>query len=491
MAPNLLEPDAHPAWHLFVALALIVGSIGFTAFVGNRIIRRRLLFSAIHGLAAALVHLAALEWSHRSWILREKSWELEWLALVLGTAGGLIALVFNRWRADRDADRTPAIVQDFVLVAVGIWAAVVLFEVNEFGFFTGSAIVAAILGFAAQDTLGNAFAGIALQMERPFHVGHWIAVDQWVGVVTEVTWRATKIRTKSGNLVTVPNSVMAGHGITNYSEPIAPTRMEVNVGITYNAPPNDVRAALLAATRSVDFVLESPPIEIYLIDFAASSINYRIWFWINDYAMEDEALDAVRTRMFYELRRRNIEIPYPIQVEYSREETPVDRVAERRRFAEDITRVPVFARLPADAHVALAESAREVLFGDGETVVRQGDPGGSMFLIVNGGVSIVIGPERKEVAVTKAGGYFGEMSLLTGEPRTASVIARGDTTVVEITGEAFRAYVQSRPEVLDEIAAAAVTRKRELDHARAGIGAAPSAEKVSLLATMRQFFGLD
>ena len=114
-----------------------------------------------------------------------------------------------------------------------------------------------------------------------------------------------------------------------------------------------------------------------------------------------------------------------------------------------------------------------------------------MFIIVNGGVSIVIGAEDKEVAVTKAGGYFGEMSLLTGEPRAASVIARGDTTVVEITGDAFRAYVQSRPEVLDELASAAVSRRRELDHARAAIGPAPSAERVSLLATMRQFFGLD
>src|SRR4029453_16795020 len=109
--------------------------------------------------------------------------------------------------------------------------------------------------------------------------------------------------------------------------------------------------------------------------------------------------------------------------------------------------VPVLAKLPDDAHHALAASATEELFADGSVVVHEGAPGGSMFIITGGRVAITIGAERREVAVTEAGGYFGEMSLLTGDPRTATVVARGDCTVLEIGGDMFRATRRDNPQL--------------------------------------------
>src|SRR4029079_18209430 len=152
--------------------------------------------------------------------------------------------------------------------------------------------------------------------------------------------------------------------------------------------------------------------------------------------------------------------------------------------------VPVLARLPDDAHRALAAAARELLYAEGEVIVQEGDPGASMFLVLNGTVAITVGPERREVAVTKAGGYFGEMSLLTGDPRTATVIGRGHCTVLEITADAFRDYVQRRPEVIDDLAAAAGARRKELDEARARSGALPVTATSSLRDRMREYFGL-
>ena len=90
-----------------------------------------------------------------------------------------------------------------------------------------------VVGFALQDTLGNAFAGLAIQIEKPFRVGHWIRVGDFEGHVAEVTWRATKLRTKAGNFVIVPNNIIAKEAITNYSEPTVPTRLEVEVGVSY------------------------------------------------------------------------------------------------------------------------------------------------------------------------------------------------------------------------------------------------------------------
>jgi len=143
-----------------------------------------------------------------------------------------------------------------------------------------------------------------------------------------------------------------------------------------------------------------------------------------------------------------------------------------------------------EAHEALAASAAERLFADGEVIVREGEAGGSMFIVKRGRVAVTVGVDHREVAVTEAGGYFGEISLLTGDPRTATVIARGDCTVVEITADAFRNYVQNRPEVLDHLAEAAAARRKTLDQSRAS-AATPTVEHKSLARRMRQFFGLE
>jgi small-conductance mechanosensitive channel len=482
-------PTVHPSAHLIASAAFLLASVGLMAAVRNRVIRRRLLFSAVASAAAALVHALAIARPEGTFWAAQ-GWRIEQLVLVVAAANAAIALAFNPWFRDGDSDRAPAIVQDSLAIAAAIGAGVVLFDVSSFSFLTGSAIVAAIVGFALQDTLGNAFAGIAIQIERPFRVGHWISVGEHVGLVTEVTWRATKIRTKAGNMVAVPNSQMGSHAINNYSEPAAPTRIHVEVGAAYGAPPNDVREALLAAARGAAYVLPSPAPDVVLADFGASALIYHVRFWVDDFSRDELAKDAVRTRLYYEFRRRKIEIPWPIQVEYQRQEAAVDTPERRDRFVHAVSAVPVLARLPADALRALASTARELLFADGETIVREGEPGTSMFLVLAGRVAITVGPDRRQVAVTDAGGYFGEMSLLTGEPRTATVSARGDCTTLEITAEAFRSYVQQRPEIIDDLAAAASARKRELDEARAAAGAAPATAQASLRERMRKYFGL-
>jgi CRP-like cAMP-binding protein len=247
---------------------------------------------------------------------------------------------------------------------------------------------------------------------------------------------------------------------------------------------------MLAAAADAKFVLDAPAPDVILVDFGGSAITYRIRFWVEDFSRDDLAKDSVRTRIYYEFKRRGIEIPWPIQIQYERQEPVVDKAVQGGRFAKAIAAVPVLATLPGDAHEALAAEAREWTFADGEVIVREGDPGASMFLVLSGSVVVTLGAERRQVATTPAGGYFGEMSLLTGDPRAATVSARGDCTVLEITADAFRDYVQRRPEVIDVLAAAAHARRRELDEARAAVGDRPTVTHASIAARMRQYFGL-
>jgi small-conductance mechanosensitive channel/CRP-like cAMP-binding protein len=477
----------HPSAHLILTIALFGIVPILMVAVRNPAIRRRLLVTLAILVAAAATH-AALIFLPETDLVRRYGWRVEALLIVLASGQALVALVFNLWSGGAGPERAPAIVQDAVIALLVAVAALFAFPNTEF--LTTSAIVAAVMGFALQETLGNAFAGLAIQIEKPFRVGHWITVGSHEGTVREITWRATKILTKSGNMVILPNSLVAREAINNYSEPITPTRLFVDVGVSYQIPPNQTRAALLNALLNVPRILRTPAPEALLWNFDASAILFRVHFWVDDYSAEEGVRDDVRRAIYYELGRSGIEIPWPIQIEYSRHEPAPEPEGDRiARFAGIIGRVPVFVDVDEEGRRALAAGAVERLYGDGETIVREAAPGASMFVVCRGVVAVTIG-SGKEVARIEAGGFFGEMSLLTGEPRTATVSARGDCQVLEIAGDVFKKYVAEHPHVIDHVADAAATRRRELEQSRGASTVSPAEARVTLAARMRRFFGL-
>ena len=485
MNPAAAHPLVMP--HALWGLALGVGTAALMLAARDRLTRRRLRFTLLVTLAFFVLHIALAMWPLAAETHRTLIENLEAMLLALAITNVVVTLVFNPWLTRHERDRVPSIVQDVLVVGLIGGVAFSLYGEKVLGASIGAA---AALALGLQDQLGNIFAGLAIQIERPFRVGHWIALTNYEGRVVEVTWRATKLRTKAGNLVILPNNVMGREAITNYSEPIAPTREYIEVGATYLAPPTEVRTAMVAAMARVPKVLKHPAADVVVTDFGGSAIVYRARFWIEDFE-EDEAIRGeVRVAIYYEFHRRGIEIPWPIQIQYMRREPSVDKAALRADRAEAIAGVGVFATLPIEAHHAIADSAHDRLFANGEVIVHEGEAGRSMFVVRQGRVAVTIGQDQREVAAIDAGGYFGEMSLLTGEPRTATVIARGDCTVLEISGDAFRAFVQSRPDVIDPIADAAMARRRALDESRAATPT-PASEPVSLKRRMRQFFGLD
>jgi small-conductance mechanosensitive channel/CRP-like cAMP-binding protein len=479
----------HPLWgaHFFWAIALTMAASAAMILLPDPTLRRRLRATAMVAFTLVVLHLSlslvpspALA-AHAGTLAG-----IESVLLALALINSLVTFLFYPWLGRRTGERTPSIVQDTLVVMIaGAFAAVYFGE----RVWAASFGAAAAIALALQEQLGNLFAGLAIQVEKPFRVGHWIRVGEHDGRVIEVTWRATKVRTKAGNLVVIPNQVVAAEPISNFSEPIAPTREFVEVGASYSAQPNDVKTALLAAMSRVGRVLTSPPPDVLLTDFGASAIVYRARYWLDDFEANSTIAHEVRTSIYYEFQRRGIEIPFPIQVEYSREE-PADDPAERTdRLTRVMASVPVFAVLAPDAHRALAASAVERVYGDGEAIVREGEPGRSMFVVRRGRVAILAGTPPREVAVTEAGGYFGEMSLLTGDARTATVVARGDCTVAELDADAFGAYVRSHPDVVDLLATAAAARRRELDQSRAATTTAP-VEARSMAQRIRKFFRL-
>jgi len=476
--------DHASASHLYTSLGLLAAAVLLALVVKNTWIQRRLRLTTILAATAVGLHLALISGPWLGAYVTQFV-VFERLILALGLIHGLTTVVFNPWFTHGAPERAPGIVQNALVLGVfGVFATIAF----PGQLLATSAVGAVIMGFAVQDTLSNFFAGLALQIDPPFKPGHWIEVGGFQGRVKEITWRATKIQTKAGNLVVVPNNIVGKEAINNYSEPTAPTRLFVEVGAGYQHPPNVVRDAMIAAMRRCPRVLAEPRPDVVMMDFGTSALIFHARFWVNDFSQDTRAKDDVRTAIYYEFHRRQIEIPFPIQVEYSRESVPSETPARREQYAKALAAVPIFASLPADGQVAIALAALERLFARGETIVTEGESGDSLFVVLDGSVVVTVGADRREVAVTEAGGYFGEMSLLTGDQRTASVTARQDTTVLEIPAEAFATYVRGNPNVLEAIAAAATTRRRELEDVKQAPGAAQTPVSASLLSRMKKFF---
>ena len=479
----------HHVGHLITSVAALAATLLTIRLTPNALVKRKLRLSVFLFGTYVVLHLvlfvrpqvvpADLDHELRS---------LEQLVLAAAFINLVVVGLINPLRSDRVPDAFPAILQDAIIIGVVVLVATFVFDDK---LLTTSAVGAAIVGFALQDTLGNAFAGLAIQSEKPFRVGAWIKVAEFEGRVAEVTWRATKLRTKSGNFVIVPNNIVAKEAITNYSEPLVPTRIDVDVGASYLSTPGDVKRAIREAVGNVPRVLTSPGPDVLLHAFDASAITYRARFWIDKYELDEILRDEVRTAIFYAFARHGIEIPWPIEVGYEREWPEPDEATKLRHREAILARVDLFARLSGEQRNAIARSTTIRMYGNGEPVVRQGEPGTSMFVVASGHVDVVLEPERQVVAGIDAGGYFGEMSLLSGAPRTATVLAVGDTTVLELDAGVFRRLGAEDPQAVEQVAVAAVARRVELEQARSAVKtAAPTEPTATVLGRMRRFLGI-
>ncbi len=466
-----------------VLLALLIRAASV-----NRLVRRKLrvsfLLALVYVVAAIFLGRFALTPDMAARVL-----SVIQLCMALAIINLIVVTAINPLRADRVPEQFPNIVQDTIIIGLFLMVATVVMQEK---FLTTSAVGAVVIGFALQDTLGNMFAGLAIQVEKPFRVGHWVGVGSFEGVVSEVTWRATKLRTKTGNLVVLPNAFISKEAIVNYSEPAAPTRLEVEVGVSYDVPPNQVKAALVEAMANVPMALQEPPPDAVIADFGSSAVLYRVRFWVNDFSKDAVARDQARSAIYYSLRRHGYEIPFPMQIEIPRQAEP-ERASERiDRLSGVLAPVALFAPLAPEQRDELAARAVERIYGQGEKIVRQGDAGGSMFVVHRGSVRVVEASGR-ELAVFEAGGYFGEMSMLTGQPRSATVEAAKQCQVLELTAESLREVALANPEVVTRISAVVAERQADLDRQKAEAAAErPAFAEVqrSLLTRIQAFLRL-
>lgn len=350
-------------------------------------------------------------------------------------------------------------------------------------FLTTGTIVAAVLGLALQETLGNLFAGIALHLEDSFSPGDVIRTGEQFGIVDSVRWRGTWLRTFNNNLVVVPNSVLARERLEVYPRSNFNARV-LQLNVDYHAAPATVIDVLTQAASHVEGVVQEMPCFARLSAFGDSSITYEIKYFTSDYSMRDRIDADIRKAVWYALRRNGIPLGVPIRAMHQYEQPSQRLHPEPEAIRLRLAGVDILSPIGPEVQQAIADAARVHLYSKGETILRRHAAGDSMFIVHHGSVSVRV--DDAEVARLEPGDFFGEMALLTGEQRTADVIALTDVVAVEIAKDALQSVLLDFPELAAAISAKIVERRGHLDARQAAV----PEEHESMLSRIKAYFGL-
>ncbi len=374
------------------------------------------------------------------------------------------------------------------------------------GLITTSAVITAVLGFALQDTLGNLMGGLALQLDSSVKVGDWIALGlgDREGQVVDIRWRYTAVETRAWETVLIPNStLMKSQVVVIGRRQGAPLRVrrQVDFQVDFRTPPTEVLATVREAltTDRPALVEAQPPLQVLFIAIKDSVAAYCVRYWLSDLANDDPADSDVRTRVFFALQRAGIALSIPAQAVF----VSHDDDARKARKEHDalvarqaaLAAVDVFAPLDEAERANLADRLRRAPFAAGEAVTREGEHDDGLYIIVEGTAEVRIGEgdAARTIATLGPGQFFGEMALLTGEVRSATVLATTDLQCYRIDKHGFEAMMRARPALADAVADVLADRRIALASAReeAGDGAPAKAEvKRDLLDRIRAFFAL-
>lgn len=429
------------------------------------------------------------------------------LLLLFSIARTGFLLAFRSVLGHRFAQQMSRILLDIIQGALYLIAVLIALHVagaDLRSLVAGSALITAAVGLSMKDTLGNVFAGLAIQAQRPFDVGDWIQFDEHphhIGEVIEVNWRVTKVITLDKVEVTIPNGVLAQSPIRNFTKPLRYSRRSVYVVAPYDVPPRKVAEIIENAIIGAYGVLEQPPPNVVTNAFTERGVEYWVRFFTTEFHQRDGVDGGVRDRIWYALQRHGINIPGPIR------QLHLDRLPnwqakkEKERYEERkhaLKNVDFLDELPEEAITRLAASARRKLYAEGEVIINQGEAGSELFIIASGQVVVSIRrPNGAVCEVNRLGPemFFGEMSCMTGAARSATVRALTDCELFVLDKSAFQPILEEAPELANHMSEVLAHRQAELathsTHGDQRPVVSETQQRTVLLDRIKDFFGID
>ncbi len=360
--------------------------------------------------------------------------------------------------------------------------------------FTGSTIIAVVVGLALQDTLGNLFSGLAIQADQPFQIGDVITVaDKGTGVVENISWRGVKIRTFQNKLLVISNSVLGKESLEIAPRDNLNARL-LDFGTIYTNSPAHTIQIIREVVRQVENVSHKLRPIVRIKNFGDSGIDWEIKYWLDDYAKYNETDALIRQRIWYAFQREEIDFYFPTRTIYIENKPNEDIFVETaNEIFERLSNNSIFAPLSDEETRKLAAESDVRVFAPGEAIVLQGQDGNSMFVIHRGAVRVQINEDGKikVLDTLREGGFFGEMGLLTGAPRTATVVAEEETEVLEINNLCLKPILEANPELVSSFSRLVEERRALIKQLEAKPATKQMVDKTSVFDSIKKFFGLS
>jgi len=421
-----------------------------------------------------------------------------WMALVVIVVRFVGYLIFKTVMHRSGQAEIASLIRTVLSIIIYIVAFFIIFQsqypnVQLTALFTGSTILGIVVGLALQDTLGNLFAGIAMQADQPFQVGDVISINnRGSGIVEAVSWRGVKMRTFQNKLLVISNASLGRETIEVAPRDNLNARL-VNFNTHYVDSPSKTIQTIREAVRHIENVSNKIRPIVRIRNLGESGIDWEIKYWLEDYSKYNDTDALIRQRIWYVFKRENLEFPYPtrsIHIEPRPESQSVEEVVNET--TDHLTRVPVFNPLSEEEIGRVARSSVRRIFAPGEMIVRKGQEGRSMFVVMRGNVKVQIpnGDEERVINRLTVNDFFGEMSLLTGEPRSATVVAEDEVEVLEIRKRALKPIFEDNPDLMASVCEIIEERKQLL------VPTSPLEDENALmnrqgvLAAIRRFFGI-
>jgi CRP-like cAMP-binding protein/small-conductance mechanosensitive channel len=464
--------------------------------------RRRIRFAWMLSLAALLLWLCSRAPGAPAWIA-ESALAIE-KVIGLHLAAVLMFRVILR--------RVPSIL---IELTIGAGYIVIILDllarvgVNLTGIIATSAVATAVIGFSLQEVLGNLAGGLVVEFEQAIAEGDWIRTDQYFGQVRSVRLRHIALETPDGDTILVPNSAVTRSPVTVIGRTTATAggpikhRKLLTFQLPYRYGPTTVTAAVEQALMAspMEGIAEDPQPRCVILDFHPQYVQYGALIWLMRPGMEFVDSSRVRTRITFALSRLGaplVSITHVVDLHRlgAAQESP--EAEQMDRFAA-LRGVEILHSLEESEVERLASRMKKVSFASGEVILRQGDQGDSLYILTRGRVRILLTNEAglsEQVANLAPGDFFGEMSLLTGEKRTATALATEEVDCYCLAKPDIQALFAERPSLAEEISAVLGSREMGLAAVRDKLNEEDMKRKEmqrrgDLLSRIRRYFAAD
>lgn len=458
--------------------------IWLAALMVERNLRRRghLLAAAINTIRIVLIPSGLVLWLVDTGTVAPIPFNLHrvletifWIGVLWLALSVIKSLLYTRRGGETWKARVPGLLLDVMRVAfvlIGAFFVVAhIWEHNIGSVITTLGIGSVVVGLALQDTLGSFFAGVALFFEKPFAEGDWISVKDVTGEVTEMNWRSVRLLTRDYDRVVLPNSLISKELIYNYSKPTLTHGILLQVAFSYKDPPNRVKRVLQHVAYTTQGIVHSPAISVRTVSYQDSSILYHVRCFIEDFRHLPEIQEDFMTQVWYAARRAGLSFAFPTRTIFKTEVAPQLSTDTSSEILDSLAKIPLFQSLNSEERSVLASDAVVQDFARGERIVVEGEGGDALYILLRGSAAVTKRTNNdgreQEIAQLKSGDFFGEMSLVSGEARSATVRALEDVEVISIFKDSLAGLVAMRPSLLEELSTLAAERRSLLEVAQA------------------------